>query len=92
MRVPLMAVYELFAGRARPEDVLAAVQEGKPTAEQLKMRLFYAHLYLGLYYEAAGDKKAAREYLELAAKEPPTLNFYMWDVARVHVELLGKSR
>jgi lipoprotein NlpI len=90
-RVPMMVVYELFAGRAKPDDVLAAVDEGKPVAEERKLRQFYADLYLGLYYEAIGDKKAAREYLTKAAGEPPSPNFYMWDVARVHVELLNKA-
>ncbi|HMC63788.1 MAG TPA: tetratricopeptide repeat protein, partial [Gemmataceae bacterium] len=51
-RVPLMKVYDLFAGKAKPEDVLAAVKEAKPSREELKSRLFYANLYLGLYYEA----------------------------------------
>jgi lipoprotein NlpI len=48
--------------------------------------LFYAHLYIGLYYEAAGDAKAAREHLERAVSY--RANHYMGDVARVHLGLM----
>jgi lipoprotein NlpI len=89
-RVPMMQVYALYSGQAKPEDVLAAVQEGKPTSEELNERLFYAHLYLGLYHEVVGDKKQALEHLKLAT-EDHKLGHYMWDVARVHLELLRKE-
>jgi lipoprotein NlpI len=85
-RVPLMRVYDLFAGKAKPEDVLAAVEEGKPSKEVLKLRLFYAHLYLGLYFEAEGDKKNALEHMKKAVEDYTTRGF-MGDVARVHLEL-----
>jgi len=88
-RVPMMQIYQLYAGRAKPEDVLAAVRVDKPSAEQLNQRLFYAYLYLGLYAEAAGDKKQALEHLTKAA-EDHKIGHYMWDVARVHLELLRK--
>src|SRR5262245_17805004 len=58
-RVPMMQVYALFAGKAKPEDVMASVKEGDPPADQRNQRLFYAHLYLGLYYDVLGDRKAA---------------------------------
>src|SRR5438105_1745593 len=51
-RVPMMQIYALFAGKAKPDDVLAAAKAGTPTAAQLRRQLFYANLYLGLYYEA----------------------------------------
>jgi lipoprotein NlpI len=88
-RVPMMEVYALFAGKAKPEDVLAAAKAGRPEPDELKQRLFYAHLYLGLYYEAAGDKKQALEHLAKAAEEYGNPH-YMGDVARVHVALLRK--
>jgi lipoprotein NlpI len=89
-RVPMMQVYALYSGQARPEDVLAAVQEGKPRPEELNERLFYAHLYLGLYYEVTGDKKQALEHLKQAA-EDHKIGHYMWDVAHVHLDLLRKE-
>ena len=56
-RIPMREVYELFAGRATPDDVLTAARAGDPTDSELRKRLFYAHLYLGLWHEAAGRAK-----------------------------------
>jgi lipoprotein NlpI len=89
-RVPLMHVYDLFAGKAKPEDVLAAVEEGKQSKEEKNMRFFYAHLYLGLYYEAAGDKKKMLEHMRKAVEDYPARG-YMGDVARVHLALRTKE-
>jgi lipoprotein NlpI len=89
-RVPMMQVYALYSGKGKHEDVLASVQEGKPTPEELNQRLFYAHLYLGLYYEVTGDRKQALEHLKKAAEEHK-IEHYMWDVARVHVDLLRQE-
>jgi lipoprotein NlpI len=89
-RVPMMEVYALFAGKAKPEDVLDAAKAGQPSPEQLRQRLFYAHLYLGLYAEANGDKKKALEHLSKAADDFKD-EHYMGDVARVHAELLRKE-
>jgi lipoprotein NlpI len=90
-RVPLMEVYALFKGELKPADVLKTARKGNPTPEQLKERLFYAHLYLGLYYESDGDAKAALEHLSQAADEH-IIGHYMWDVARVHRDLLRKQK
>jgi lipoprotein NlpI len=89
-RVPMMQVYALYGGKVKPEDVLAAVTEGKPGAAELNQRLFYAHLYLGLYYETVGDKKLALSHLNQAANNHK-IGHYMWDVARVHRDLLAKE-
>ncbi len=89
-RVPMMEIYALFGGKAKPEDVLAAARAGKPSADELKTRLFYAHLYLGLYDEAAGDGAKALDHLRKAARDYRTRG-YMGDVARVHVMLLEKK-
>jgi lipoprotein NlpI len=89
-RVPMSEVYELFAAKLKPEDVLAAVQEGKPGPEELNQRLFYAHLYLGLYYEVSGDRKLALKHLTQA--EEHRIGHYMWDVAHVHADMLRKQK
>jgi lipoprotein NlpI len=86
-RVPMTEIYALFAGRAKPEDVLAAAQAGSPKPDDLNSRLFYAHLYLGLYYEAAGDAALARQHLTKAADEHK-IGHYMWHVADVHARRL----
>jgi lipoprotein NlpI len=89
-RVPMMAVYDLFAGKAKPDDVLAAVKKGKPDDSELKNRQFYANLYLGLYYDSTGDKNRAKEHLEKAGADEK-VGGYMGDVARVHVKLMSKD-
>jgi lipoprotein NlpI len=90
-RVPMMKIYALYGGQARPEEVLTAATVGNPPPERLNEQLFYAHLYLGLYYEVAGDKKLALKHLTEAA-EKHKIGHYMWDVAHVHVDLLHKPK
>ncbi len=85
-RVPMAEVHALYSGQARPEDVLAAARAGSPPPEALNTRLFYAHLYLGLYYEANGDAAQAREHITTAA-EKHKISHYMWNVADVHASL-----
>jgi lipoprotein NlpI len=89
-RVPMMEVYALFSGRAKPADVLAATQAGNPPAGLLKQQQFYAHLYLGLYYDCIGDAKQALEHLERAVQL--RLGHYMWEVARVHRDVLANKQ
>lgn len=86
-RVPMMEVYDLFAGKLTADDVLKAVEAGEPTPAELHQRNFYAHLYLGLFYDATGDATKAREHIQLAADKYP-IGHYMADVARVHAKLL----
>jgi lipoprotein NlpI len=85
-RVPMMEVHSLFAGKATPEDVLKAAGTGGPPTRQLNQQLFFAHLYLGLYFEAIGDNKQAREHIIKATGQYRT-DDYMGDVARVHLQL-----
>jgi lipoprotein NlpI len=85
-RVPMMQIYALYKGNAKVDDVLEAATASNPSADALRERLFYAHLYIGLYYEAAGDTKTARKHVKLAANQ--RVDHYMGDVARVHLLLL----
>jgi lipoprotein NlpI len=88
-RVPMMTLYELFAGRAKPADVLEAARAGSPSADELNARLFYAHLYLGLYAEVTGDRTGTREHLAVAVRDHK-IDHYMWNVADVHLKQLQK--
>ena len=88
-RVPMMKIYAMYRGRASADDVLTAARAGKPTDEQLNGRLFYAHLYIGLFHEADGKAKLARKHILLAEKHK--IGHYMWDVAHVHAQLLRKK-
>jgi lipoprotein NlpI len=88
-RVPMMRIYDLFRGQAKPEEVLDAARQGQPKEEELKQRLFYAHLYLGLYFEIQGDKKKALDHI--SAADDIKTGGYMHDVAHVHRTLLKKK-
>jgi len=85
-RVPMMEIYKLYQGKLKPEDVLAAARKDPPNRELLNQRLFYAHLYIGLWHEAAGEDEKAKEHILEAEKHK--IGHYMWDVAHVHAERL----
>ena len=88
-RIPMMQVHALFAGKAKPEDVLKAADSGDAKSARHSDQLFFAHLYLGLYFEASGDALKAREHILKAATDYKAEHF-MGDVARVHAGLLKK--
>ena len=80
-RVPMMQIHALFAGKGTVEDVI------KPARG--RDAIFYAHLYLGLYYEVAGDAVLSKKHIQLAAHEY-AVDHYMGDVARVHEKLRSR--
>ncbi len=88
-RVPMMQVYDLFRGELKPAEVLAAARSGEPTPAELAARLFYANLYVGLYYDALGERAAAKRHIEAAAAR--AIDHYMGDVARVHARLATRD-
>lgn len=90
-RVPMKEIQSLFAGKAKPGDVLAAARAGNPPPDRLNEGLFYAHLYLALYFEAAGDAIKTREHILKAATEFKS-DHAMGDVARVHAEVLKRQK
>ncbi len=78
-RTPMTEIYGMFRGDLAPEEVLAAA--GGRTSAQ-----FYAHLYLGLYFEASGHPEAALEHIAAAADERyARTGGYMYMVAGVHL-------
>lgn len=90
-RVPMKEIYQLFLGKLKPDEVMQAAKAGKPSANEKAHRLFYAHLYLGLYYESLGETKKALEHLSAAADDEFAVGGYMWDVARVHRDIRTKE-
>lgn len=85
-RVPMKEVHDLFAGKADAAAVLKAAETGE--GQQLRNHRCYAHLYLGLYYEALGEEALAREHMVKAARDY-SMNHYMGICAQVHVKLRG---
>ena len=89
-RIPMKQIHDLFAGKATPEDVMSAATAGGPAPAQLRYQTFYAHLYLGLYFEATGDAARAKEEI-LAALPLADPADYMGTVAKVHaLRLTGR--
>ncbi|WP_066375720.1 MULTISPECIES: hypothetical protein [unclassified Anabaena] len=76
----MRCVYHLYAGDCTTDDVLKV---GKSGGERSN---FYAHLYLGLYYEAENNQELAKDYLVKAA-DNYKLDDYMWYLAQVHKKL-----
>jgi lipoprotein NlpI len=87
-RVPMAQVHRLFAGKGTVAEVLSAAEAAAPES-RFGEPLFYAHLYLALYHEAAGKPEQTREHITLAARRARE-NGYMGDVARVHALLLSR--
>ena len=84
-RVPMREVYEMFKGTIGPEKVLAAAGTS-PVSE------FYAHLYVGLYFEAIGRKADALAHIKTAAADRyASAGGYMHRVARVHLAILQRG-
>ena len=90
-RVPMMQIYALFAGKGSAEDVMKAATGGKPSPEELNSRIFYAHFYLGLYFDVAGNGKLARQHI-LEAADQFKVDDFMGDVARIHATLLRQQQ
>lgn len=85
-RVPMKEVHDLFAGKGSVEAVLKAAESGE--GEALKNHRCYAHLYLGLYFEALGDEAKAKEHMLKAANDY-RMDHYMGKSAQVHVKVRG---
>lgn len=88
-RVPMMQIYELYRGKATPEQVIeTATKVGSRDSRNLA--LFYAHLYVGLWHEVAGRADEAKKNIVEAEKHK--IAHYMWDVAHVHAERLRQGK
>ncbi|HEY1080913.1 MAG TPA: hypothetical protein VGE29_01540 [Prosthecobacter sp.] len=85
-RVPMKQVHDLFAGNGSAEEVLKAAEAGE--GEDLRNHRCYAHLYLGLYYEALKDDARAKEHMLKAARDY-SMEHYMGMCAQAHVKVRG---
>lgn len=74
----------MFRGRMTLEEVLGAAG-AEPSAQ------FFAHLYVGLYFEALRDERRALEHITAAAAARyADAGGYMHMVARVHLGILAR--
>lgn len=88
-RIPMAEIQKLFAGTLKPEDVLARAEKAK--GAERTSALFYANLYVGLWYEADGDAKKAKEHLTVAVEKHEVPD-YMWDVGNAHLQVLKATK
>ena len=79
-------ILSLFSGAGDEEAVLRAAEQGANEAK--RNQRCYAHLYLGLFHEAAGDPVKAREHITQAAG-PFQMDHSMGRVAVMHAKLRG---
>ncbi len=89
-RVPMAEIQKLYAGKLKPEDVLAAAEKTDAKKREGTSARFYAHLYVALWYDAEGDAKKVKEHLTIAVKNE--ISDYMWKVGRAHLTLLEKKK
>lgn len=81
-RLPMREVYQMFEGILAPVQVVTAAGDS-PSGR------FFAHLYLGLYFEALGQEADALEHIQAAAADRyARVGGYMHMVARVHLGIL----
>ena len=73
----------MFRGTLKPDEVLAAAGS-RPESQ------FYAHLYVGLYDEAIGDRGRALEQIAAAADDRFAVGGYMHSVAKLHLAMLQR--
>ena len=77
-RSPMREVYEMFKGTMTPDAVLAA-------GGQSVSARFFAELYVGLYYEATGNRAMGLAHLKAAASDRfASAGGYMHRVAMLH--------
>ena len=91
-RVPMSEIYEMFAGRVKADEVLAAAEKIPSTAasgsDRQSLQMYYAHLYVGLYQEMMGEKNESLTSMKRAVKiNPLAKDNFMGQVAAVHVKL-----
>jgi lipoprotein NlpI len=90
-RPPYPWLYSLFAGKMKPAEVLAEIKKaGFDQRYEIRVR-FHADLYLGIHYELVNNQAKALEHLRLATANAygRATGTYMWQVARVHHDLLS---
>jgi lipoprotein NlpI len=85
-RIPMAEVHDLFAGTGSVEAVMKAAESG--VEPEKTNQLCYAHLYLGLYFEALGQTEKAKTHMLKSAIEYK-MDHYMGKTSQVHLKVRG---
>ncbi len=92
-REPFPTLYDMFAGKRTPEEVLTEIDR-KHLADDSNV-VFFARYYAGLGEELLGHRDKALTLLREAVENPRARGDggpgYMWQVARLHDERLLKG-
>lgn len=94
-REPFPSLYEMFAGKKSPDDVLAEISKKEPVAGETVQ--FFANYYCGLEEDLRGHRARALELLGKAVASQAGRDArggagYMWQVARLHWERLREGK
>jgi len=89
-RPPYPWVYSLYAGDIKPDEVYRKIDEEGFSDRYKERVLFHAQLYVGIFHELHGRNQEALKHLRTAAANEygRATGTYMWQVARVHYDLL----
>jgi len=95
-REPFPSLYKMFQGTMKPDAVLREIKQADLKPPQRSARLFYAHLYIGLYDVILNKPQSALKHLRIAtasewAQQRQGGPIYMWQVARLHYNLLSAA-
>jgi lipoprotein NlpI len=96
-REPFPGIYQLFAGKITPDEILKQIHDAKIDDQDRQARLFYAELYIGLNDAVEGKSDEALSHLRAAtanewAQKAGGGPYYMWQVGRLHYERLVNER
>lgn len=89
-RIPMPEIYEVFAGRMNPDQVVSAAAE----SDDIQRSLYYSFLYNGLYYEMIGEQVKSIEAIEKATKamSSASKDQLMNQLAAIHLKLRDSGR
>lgn len=95
-RAPFPDVYAMFAGKLTGGQIVERIKSAKISTTERDKRLFYAHLYVGLYAEAQQKPDMTAQHIRMAVANPWGQEAgggpgYMWHVARVHFQNLKRK-
>lgn len=95
-RQPFPLVYQLFAGKITPEEILKQIEAAELSEDARSQQEFYARLYIGLNEALEGRPDSARVHLKVAAESTWGRDAgygpnYMWQVGRLHLKLLEEA-
>ncbi len=83
-RQPMMSILQMLKGEKQPAEVSQAAVANTTEGARRNSALFYADLYIGMFYDAAGNSEEAKKYFVSSLKRGSS--GYMVDTARVYLE------